>query len=73
MTEPRPFKIPAPSLLQRTGTRRLLVLFRPGLACKPRLWLGLRRLWLSPMPGQAKAVNDSLALAWLGLGRGFYM
>jgi hypothetical protein len=50
-----------------------VVLFRPGLASKPRLWLGLRRLRLSQTLGQAKAVNHGLALAWPGLGPGFYM
>ena len=50
-----------------------LVLFRPGLASKPRLWLGLRRLWLSQHTGQAKAVNQGLALAWPGPGHGFCM
>jgi len=41
----------------------LLVLFQPGLASKLRLWLGLRRLWLSQHTGQAKAVNQGLAQA----------
>ena len=45
-----------------------LVLFRPGLAWKPRLWPGLRRLRLSKSRGQAQAVNNGLA--WLGLGPG---
>ena len=48
-----------------------IVLFRPGLAWKPRLWLGLRGLWLHQTSGQAKAANQGLALAWLGLGPGF--
>ena len=48
-----------------------IVLFRPGLAWKPWLWLGLRGLWLHQTLGQAKAANQGLALAWLGLGPGF--
>ena len=36
------------------------MLFRLGLASKP--WV-----WLSQTPDQAKAVNQALALAWLGL------
>jgi hypothetical protein len=55
------------------GIPNHLVLFRPGLASKPRLWLGLRRLWLSQHTGQAKALNQGLALAWPGPGRGFSM
>ena len=43
-----------------------LGLFRPGLAWKPRLWLGLRRLWLPQPPGRAKAIGNGLALAWPG-------
>jgi len=35
--------------------------------------LGLRWLWLSKTPGQAKAVNQGLASAWPGLGHGFCM
>ena len=42
-----------------------LVLFWPGLASKPQLWL-------SQTPGQAKAINQGLALAWPGPGHGFY-
>ena len=42
-------------------------MFRPGLVWKPRLWLGLSRLWLSQIPGRAKAIDQSLALAWPGL------
>jgi hypothetical protein len=34
---------------------------RPGLAWKPRLWPGLRRLWLCQTSGQAKAAIHSLA------------
>ena len=48
-----------------------LVMFRPGLAQKPRLWLGLRWLRLSGEMGQAKATTHGLALAWLGPSRGF--
>jgi hypothetical protein len=43
-----------------------LGMFRPGLAWKPRLWLGLSRLWLSQIPGRAKAIDQSPALAWPG-------
>ena len=35
--------------------------------------LGLRRLWLAQILGQAKAVTQGLALAWPGLGRGLCM
>jgi hypothetical protein len=35
-----------------------VVMFRPGLALKPRLWPGLRRLWPLELLGQAKAIND---------------
>jgi hypothetical protein len=48
------------------------VMFRPGLAQKPRLWLGLSRLRLSQMLGRAKAANHGLALARLGPSRGFW-
>jgi hypothetical protein len=48
-----------------------LVVFRPGLAQKPRLWPGLRGLWLSQDLGRAKAPSHGLALARLGPGRGF--
>ena len=48
-----------------------LVLFRPGLAWKPWLWLGLTRLRLCQTSGQAKATNHGLAPAWPGLGPGF--
>ena len=54
---------------RRTGPQ--VVLFRPGLAWKPWLWPGLRWLWLSQTPGQAKAIKHGLALAWPGLGQGF--
>ena len=50
-----------------------LGLFRPGLAQKPRLWPGLRGLWLWILSGQAKAIMVGLAPAWLGPGRGFCM
>ena len=50
-----------------------VVVFWPGLAWKPCLWLGLRWLWLSQTPGQAKAVNHGLALAWPGPGHSFSM
>lgn len=50
-----------------------LVFFQPGLAWKPRLWLGLRGLWLSHIMSRAKAVTHGLALAWLGLGRGLHV
>ena len=40
-----------------------LVMFWPGLAQKPRLWLGLRRLWLSQELGRAKAATHGLAQA----------
>ena len=40
--------------------------FRPGLAWKPRLWLGLWGLRLSKTPGRAKAKVRGLALAWSG-------
>ena len=43
----------------------------PLSAVLARLWLGLRGLWLCQTSGQVKAVNHSLALAWLGLGPGF--
>ena len=48
-----------------------LVLFRPGLAWKPRLWLGFR--WLRPpqTSGLAKAVNHGSAPARLGSSPGF--
>ena len=46
-------------------------MFGPGLACKPGLGPGLRRLRLSRMLGRAKAPTQGLAQAWLGLGRGF--
>jgi hypothetical protein len=62
---------------RKTNSGRLpmsdLVLFWPGLASKLRLWLGLRWLWLSQHTGQAKAVNQGLALAWPGPGHGFSM
>jgi hypothetical protein len=51
----------------RSPTTSYLVLFRPGLAS------ALRWLWLSQHTGQAKAVNQGLALAWPGPGRGFCM
>jgi hypothetical protein len=44
----------------------MVVVFQPGLAWKP--WL-----WLPQTSGQAKAATHSLALAWLGPGRGFCM
>jgi hypothetical protein len=47
-----------------------IVLFRPGLAQKPRLWPGLEGLWLLKTLGQARAPNHGLALAWLGPGPG---
>jgi len=59
--------------LRRQRSLHHLVLFRPSLASKPWLWLGLRRLRLSQTPGQAKAIKQGLAPAWPGLGRGFYM
>ena len=46
-------------------------MFRPGLAQKPQLWLGLSWLWLSQKLGRAKAATHGLALARLGLSRGF--
>jgi hypothetical protein len=49
-----------------------IVMFRPGLAQKPRLWLGLKRLWLSQNLGRAKAPTDGLALARLGPSPGFW-
>ena len=49
-----------------------LVMFRPGLAQKPQLWLGPRRLWLSRNLGRAKAPTDGLALARLGPSPGFW-
>jgi hypothetical protein len=48
-----------PFALQKLAS--CIVLFRPGLAWKPRLWPGLRRLRLSKFPGQAQAVNSGLA------------
>jgi hypothetical protein len=54
-------------------TVQVIVLFRPGLAWKPRLWPGLRRLWLPQTSGQAKAATHGLAQAWPGPGRGFCM
>ena len=45
-----------------------LGLFRPGLAWKPRLWLGLRGLRLFKSSGRAKASGKGLALAWPGFG-----
>ena len=47
-----------------------LVLFRPGLACKPRLWLGLRELWPPKFLSQAKALTGGTAQARPGLGQG---
>ena len=48
-----------------------LVLFWPGLARKPQLWLGLKQLWLCEIMGWAKAIFHGLALAWPSPGRGF--
>jgi len=45
-------------------------MFRPGLASKPWLWPGFRRLRLSGSPGRAKAPTDGLAWAWPGPSRG---
>jgi hypothetical protein len=50
----------------------LVMMFRPGLAPKPRLWLGLRWLWPAQDLGQAKAATHGLALAWPGPGHGFW-
>jgi len=47
-------------------------MFRPGLAQKPRLWLGPRGLWLSQTPGRAKAIVRGLALAWPGFRPGLF-
>src|SRR5258707_7758365 len=54
-----------------TLTYESIVLFQPGLAQKPQLWLGLKRLWLCEIVGRAKAIFHSLALAWPSPGRGF--
>ena len=48
-----------------------IVMCGPGLACKPGLGPGLRRLRLSRMLSPAKAPTQGLAQAWLGLSRGF--
>ena len=48
-----------------------LVMFRPGLAQKPWLWLGLRQLWPAKDLSRAKAATHSLALAWPSPGHGF--
>ena len=48
------------------GLGIIIGLFRPGLAWKPRLWLGLRGLQLSKSSGRAKASEKGLALAWPG-------
>ena len=47
-------------------------MFRPGLAQKPWLWLGLRQLRLSREMGQAKATTHGLAPARLGPSRSFW-
>lgn len=53
-----------------------LVLFRPSLAWKPWLWLGLQGLWLVEFLGQAVGQSQAKARAWLGpctaCGRKFY-
>ena len=49
-----------------------VVMFRPGLAQKPRLWLGFWGLRLCETLGRAKAATGGLALAWLGPSRGFW-
>ena len=43
-----------------------------GFGFRPRLWPGLRGLRLLVTSGQAVHGGSSLALAWLGLGRGFW-
>ena len=43
-----------------------IIMFWPGLAQKPWLWLGLLQLWLFWDLGQVKALTPGLALAWLG-------
>ncbi|KAG1724972.1 hypothetical protein EDB19DRAFT_1833956 [Suillus lakei] len=47
-----------------------VVMFRPGLAQKPRLWPGFRRLRLAKNPGQAKAASDGRLWPGSGLSRG---
>jgi hypothetical protein len=47
-------------------------MFRPGLAQKPRLWLGFGGLRLCENLGRAKAATGGLAPAWLGPSRGFW-
>ena len=50
---------------------RALVMFRPSLAQKPRLWLGSGGLRPCENLGRAKAATGGLAPAWLGPSRGF--
>ncbi|KAG2107191.1 uncharacterized protein F5147DRAFT_698007 [Suillus discolor] len=50
----------------KTKNISVLVMFRPGLAQKPQLWPGFRRLWPAKNPSQAKAANDG----WLWPGSG---
>jgi hypothetical protein len=48
-----------------------LVMCRPGFGWKPRLWLGLRRLWLLRSPGQAVGQSQAKAAAGFGLVTAF--
>ncbi|KAG1719803.1 hypothetical protein EDB19DRAFT_1836418 [Suillus lakei] len=48
----------------------LYMMFRPGLAQKPRLWPGFRWLRLAKNPGQAKAASDGRLWPGSGLSRG---
>ncbi|KAG1731216.1 major facilitator superfamily domain-containing protein [Suillus paluster] len=47
-----------------------VVIFRPGLARKPRLRPGFRRLGLAKIPGRAKAASDGWLWLGFGLSRG---
>ena len=66
MNEPRQSKATSLARESRRCNHLRVGLFRPGLAWKPRLWLGLSGLWLSQPSGRAKAIGNGLALAWPG-------
>ena len=59
-------------VLQLLHLRLQVVLHGLGFGFKPRLWPGLRGLWLSKSSGPATCAGFGFGLAWLGPGHGLY-